>query len=187
MLIHGKNLFPLERAIHGIKIGYFMDAAGNVYSTRTGNTLKQLSGSYTNSGRYFSLTRVNGSRYSPSISRHATLLVADAKAHKDFVKETSVPAWPTEPTASVQPHKKVMIIPTARNHAANVHAGIASKGWLIGQVVGEAIIFGSKPTVHTTDDSVLNELRRLASKKPGTKFVKLKIESALTLGAEVWE
>ena len=41
--------------------------------------------------------------------------------------------------------------------------------------------------IHTTEKSVNAELERLAAAHPGTKYVRMKIDGALTVGAKIWE
>ncbi len=182
MLIEGLHLFPLDRADAHIAAGsYFMDAEQRVYSMRTGK-LVRITGSVSNSGTYFKLVSSN-SRYGRSVSkndlarmalRHPTFKAETSPNHQNILKDLAVKAIEKNVQAD-------------RHHAKSIDDGIKGRGWLIGQVVDQAIIFGSKPAIHTTQASVDGELTRLATKKPGTRFVKLKIEAALTLGAMLWE
>lgn len=87
----------------------------------------------------------------------------------------------------VQP---VCLAPTPageRHHAATAAEGIQKRGWVIALVSGDALVFSLKPAIHTTLESVNDEMKRLASLQPGKKFAKLRIEGALTVGTSIWE
>jgi hypothetical protein len=58
---------------------------------------------------------------------------------------------------------------------------------VIALVSGDALVFSLKPAIHTTLESVNDEMKRLATLQPGKKFAKLRIEGALTVGASTWE
>jgi hypothetical protein len=80
--------------------------------------------------------------------------------------------------------------PSDRKHAKNVAEGLSGKGWVIAQVAvhnGEQfLLFGSKPAIHLASDSVKAEMARLATAKPGVKFVSLRVDSTLVSGGLVW-
>jgi hypothetical protein len=76
--------------------------------------------------------------------------------------------------------------PQERDHARSLSGGIHARGYIIGTVQEDALTFGSNPVIHMTSNSVDLEIERLAALYPGTKFVKLRIEGALTVGT-VWE
>lgn len=104
MLIEGKNLFPLEKVTKSLP-GYYMDAAGVVYSTRKGK-LTQLKGlTVPSSGGvdylYYTLHKVNW---------NAKELYANAKAHPDFLAET---------------------LEIVYTNALNIIEGLKKKGWVI--------------------------------------------------------
>jgi hypothetical protein len=149
-----------------------MDGKGEVYSTKRGQ-LGQLLGSRTPSGIYLTL---NKRTYQKS------QLQRQAMAHRDFRLETAAPTVAAAVPAATAPVK--------RAHAATLAEGIAKRGWVIAKVAlvndgpkqVEALLFGSKPPVHLTAESVNDELKRLATLNPGVKYVKLKVEGGLVLG-----
>ncbi len=61
---------------------------------------------------------------------------------------------------------------------ANVPNRVKQKGWIIGNIhpTKRHIEFGENPVVHKTNGEVVKEMRRLATKFPGTVFIKFKIE-----------
>jgi len=169
MQFGSQHLFPLER-VETLMKGYYMDGKGEVYSTKRSGTPQRMHGSATTSGTYLTL---NGRSFSK------TQLQRQAMAHPYFKMETSVApyvaATPAAPAAVTQ-----------RSHASTLADGIRARGWVIAKVAvvqgEEALLFGSKPAVHTTQASVDAELTRLATLNPGTKYVKLKIDGGLLLG-----
>ena len=186
MIVGGMpGLFPLSKLNpHWNK--YFMNASGDVFSTKTSDTPRKLNGSHTTSGRYYALSPSSG--YG-SQTELATRLVNRARAHVDFHKETQL----------TQPHQSefnklrdgngqtALEAMKDRDHAPSLQAGIKGRGYVIARVEGEALVFGSKPVVHTTLKSVTSEIERLANKTPGLQLVYLKIEGAVRAAKLVWE
>lgn len=74
-----------------------------------------------------------------------------------------------------------------RHHAVNATEGIQKRGWVIALVSGDKLVFSLTPAIHTTLQSVNDEMKRLATLQPGKKFAKLRIEGALTVGTSIWE
>lgn len=176
MIYAGKGLFALEKAIPALK-GYYMDAENKVYSTRQKSTPQLLKGTKTANGFWYCL---DGRTFT------SVFLEINARRHTDFMNDT----------ASVS-HVGELIqkgylkgTPADRSHAKSLQDGIDKKGWVIAQVsVHEGIqhlVFGSQPAIHTTSASVTAELQRLATSKPGTKFVSLKVDRTLVSGGLVW-
>lgn len=174
MLKHGLYLFSLE-AINPAWRNYWMGFGGTVYSTKKSvvpTILKGQAASRFNS-RYYTL---NGRTYT------SEYLYGLAKKHPDFAKETSA-----------QPEVKVKGTSTevqARTHAKNLDQGIAGRGYVIAKVItvdGEDVLaFGSKPSIHLSEASYADELKRLALSAPGTKFVGVKILGSAVAGALVF-
>ena len=168
MEVGNQYLFPLTW-LESFFAGYYMDAKGDVYSTRRGFPAR-MTGSSTSSGVYLTL---NGR------SQSKTALQRRAMSHPSFKEETSGPV-----KAVVSPGG--LPVTVKRDHASSLAEGIAKRGWLVAKVAlvqgEEALLFGSKPKVHTSQASVDDELARLATLNPGTKYVKLKIEGGLVLG-----
>lgn len=90
------NLFPLIRAISDAD-GYFMDAAGEVFSIKRSNKPIRMVGTTTGGIRYITITSPMGN--SRAI-RHTTL-VAAAKAHPSFSQETAT-ATPADRSSLAQ-------------------------------------------------------------------------------------
>lgn len=173
-----ENLFPLEKARSGFR-GYYIDAKGGVYSTQQQSKPKQMLGSraYGSSQptRTFTLNR---NSYSGSY------LLTLARQHADFAKET------TPVTQAVM----AAVAATAvgkRSHASSVADGLKAKGVVIAQVAvhggQEFLLFGSKPAIHMTEQSYKDEMTRLATGKPGTKFVAVKVIATVVSGGVSWE
>lgn len=177
MLVHGQHLFPLHLLGSNIGTSYFMDRNGGVFSARTGN-LVQLRGSRTNSGTYFKFGQQWGSGW-----RHDTLKQR-AMAHKEWLKHTVPPSDEKVQVDTAVGFEKPL---ANRAHAPNVEVGIKAKGSLIARVHKGKLVFGSDPKIHTTDQSVRDEMLRLATSHPGTKFVELTIAKAVVAGGLSWE
>jgi len=167
------HLFPLEKYKPRFR-GYYMSADGKVYSTRGGNNLKELTGSKANTwaNRYFTL---DGGSWEQN---H---LVTSAKAHKDFVLETTVPTVVGVKTALV-PQK----LTTERNHAKTAEDALAAKGSIIASVIKGKFAFGSDPVIHTTRESLKSEMARLANQNPGVRYVAFTITSSVVAGGMSW-
>lgn len=76
--------------------------------------------------------------------------------------------------------------PVASNHATTLVQGIYLRGFIIGRVENGVILFGSKPPIHLTEDSVKAEVARLAAKSPGTQIIWVKIQGAATVNGINW-
>ena len=190
MIVGGMpGLFPLEKLNRNWS-KYYMNAGGQVFSVKTTTAPRLLNGSTSAQGRHYSLSPSNG--FSPDTIR-ADALVRRAKTHVDFKKETVLtvePKWPHDSPFNNLESEKVDAYRDQigeRNHAASVADGIKARGYLIGQVQGEAIVFGSKPKIHTTLKSVKSEIERLANKTPGLQLIYLKIEGSVRAASLVWE
>lgn len=172
MLIQNQNLFPLSKVRKTLARRY-MSAEGNVFSNTSGKLIELHSTSTAEGSEYI--------RFSAEVSYPKGLLMHACTAHVDFFKDT------TERVSTASKPARAKSMPNSRLHAETITAGIKARGWIIGQVADQSIIFGAVPVIHITDASVMSELERLAAKKPGTKFVKLRIEAALTVGEVHWE
>lgn len=182
MKIEGKNLFPLILSYPTLKDGYYIDREGAVYSTRGRNgKLSRLFGSSTLSGRYFSLQGKYG-----STSFRADDLAKTACHHKDFNQHTADEITMASLGVDVNKIKVKSKVQGPRNHAADVDAGIAARGSIIGRVHKGHLVFGSEPKIHTTEQSVKDEMQRLAVQYPGVKFVELKIAKSVVAGGVTW-
>jgi hypothetical protein len=178
-LINGQPMFPLRNVSQNISTGYYMDRNGGVWSTRgskDGAQAVQLKGSRSNSGTYFKFGQQWGSGW-----RHDTLKQM-AMTHKDWAKETA------EFGAKAAELKAVLAkTPTStRAYAETVLDGIAQRGSVIGRVHKGKLVFGSEPKIHLTAQSVRDEMLRLATTYPGTKFVRLVVDSAVVSGGLEW-
>lgn len=180
MNINGvNNIFPLN-LLNTNFTDYYMDANGRVYSTKRVTTPQVMLGSTTG----FGSRRRHVYSFSSPNTRQATQqfgddLFAKAKRHADWALHTS-----GHPIANAA--KMPNFITKDRDHAQTLEDGLRSKGYIIGQVQGEALVFGSKPKVHTTLTSVKEEVARLASKSPGTKIVYLKVEGMAVANGIAW-
>lgn len=171
MLKHGLNLFSLE-AINPALRNYWMGFGGTVYSTKKSvvpTILKGQAAARFNS-RYYTL---NGRTYT------SEYLCEVAKKHPDFIKETSA-----------HPEAKVKGTSSVRAHSRTTLEGITGRGYVIAKVItvdGEDVLaFGSKPSIHLTEASYADELKRLALSAPGVKFVGVKIVGSAVAGALVF-
>lgn len=177
MLVHGRNLFPLnniEPAAHG----YFMDADGAIYSTRAkANQLRRLFGTHTSSGRYFKM-----GHYTHRLDH----LVNRAKSHPNWSAETKATISLSNidykaPKPSVQNAEQ-------RMYACDIHTAIRNRAVIIAAVNENGkLVFGTDPKMHVGEESYRSEMQRLASLKPGTKFVALQIVTAVTATGVQWE
>jgi hypothetical protein len=131
-------------------------------------------GAKTSQGRVYTLDRRTYT---------STFLVVLAKKHKDFYVDTRI-ITVTENT------KMLKGSPSDRSHAKSLQEGLDYKGWVIAQVSVhdgvQHLLFGSQPAIHITPGSVTSELQRLATSKPGVKFVSLKVDRTLVSGGLVW-
>ena len=208
MIVGGMpGLFPLEK-LNSTWQDYYINAVGHVFSTKLGAAPRKLQGSTSASGQYYKLT--GGGVGSSHILRKELLawdILRRATQHKDFKNETST-------VIDTQPHEIVTLTlteydadvtgfimtdknfdsfnklkgtPHGRSHAKSLAEGIKERGYIIGQVQKEALVFGSQPQVHTTLQSVKSEIERLAGKTPGLQLVYLKIEGSVRAAAMVWE
>ena len=181
-----RGLFPLKN-INSAYDGYYMNLQGEVFSTKRFTTPQKMLGSTQGFGTMkrqiysFSSTQFRQPR-----TEHGTVLFANAKRHKDWAKETAVTTDTVAMPAFGDKPKSIFPGMTDRNHAQTLQDGLKAKGYIIGQVQGEALVFGSKPKVHTTLTSVKAEVARLASQSPGTQIVYLKIEGAAVANGLAW-
>lgn len=172
------NLFPLAR-VNSHYEGYFIAKDGSVYSTKrpsVGKMPYKMLGSGYGSMRYYTLNKISVDGYT---------LMARARAHKDFDKETS------PPTIAMMLASATHTVVAKRSHAKAVDEGIKGRGVVIAQVAvhdgQEHLLFGSKPAIHMTEASYRDEMTRLAASKPGTKFVALKVVASVVSGGVKWE
>lgn len=150
------NLFPLN-LVHGYLTGYWIDAKGNIWSTRQNAEPQPMK--VTSTGNIQLCLR----------SHNAHRLLRSAQTHG---------TWRTHTESAVA---KVVTKPTAAVTQAKVPTG-----WIIGSLAGTSFSFAEKPKVHVTETSVKEELERLAKSKPGVTFVSFKIEKSATAGGVVW-
>lgn len=168
MLVNGRHMFPLSLVSRNINGNYFLAVDGTFWK-RTKDRVMQLKGSKTTSGTYHRFGSVYGSGWKE------TDLVRLARAHKDWNKETNGGLVATTLT------KEIAVL-EGRNHAETVEGGIAGKGSVIARVHKGALVFGQKPAIHMTEQSLKDEMLRLAQKYPGVKFVALKVTTSVVAG-----
>lgn len=165
MLINGSNVFPLNK-IYSRLTGYYMSSNGQVYSNfKNPTTLKLLSGS----GDYYTLARQSFNKMS---------LRSTVMRHVDFQRETR------SPTPSV-PQERTS--PPNRCHATTIEEGVKGRGSIIGAVIESKITFGSDPKIHMTEQSLKDEMQRLALATPGVKYIALKITHGLIATGLNWD
>lgn len=199
MKIGNRNLFPLS-LIGKTYAGYHIDEAGIVFSTKRSSTPQMMFGFGHGDMKYYTMNgmSVRGNELIFTAKKHPRfkLETATLSTHERLALEKAVEAetpvfveapFPSFPAQLANGGKKV----TMRNHAPNVHAGISSKGVVIARVAKhdgvEHLLFGSKPAIHTTEASYRDEMTRLATEYPGTKFVACKITSSVISGGMKWE
>lgn len=172
MLINGMKVFSLHK-IDSSLASYYITATGDVISTKR-EVPYTLSGSSASGSsiRYYTL----GGR-----SWRSDVLLNCSKSHTDFAVDVGLVANQTKPE---QPRS------SDRSHASTLQEGLDGRGWVIASVDkidGEDhLVFGSKPKIHLTPTSVESELKRLATQKPGVKFVGLQIVKTLVAGGLIW-
>lgn len=172
------GLFPLVR-LNEMHKNYFIDQFGRVYSSKTQQTPKQLTGFNERTVHYVTLTGVDNVRRKLSTSR----LLGQARLHSAWIRELSDNIDVTVPKNA----STLVGSPTSDKIAISVQDGIKGRGYIIGQVQGEALVFGSKPRIHSTVESVEAEIERLANKSPGMQLVYLKIQRSVKAATLVWE
>lgn len=162
------NLFPLNKLGDRVLDGYFMDADGNVYSTRASKLPKMMRGSRVDSKVYYTCSYYNG-RFSTRYD--GAKLFERAKRNKSFVLHTS--GGPFSGTATQ---------PQAPNQ---FEIGLAAKGWMIASVIAKKVsIVGNE--IYLTPDLTHAALVKAAQEKPGVKFVSLKIDRTVVANGLVW-
>jgi len=186
MLIDGQYLFPL-RLLRLHFDGYYFDRNGGLFSTRgSAGRLKQLNGSRTPSGHYYTLS---GTTY-----RH-DVLFNEAKAHQQFRANTTgmteadlaMQKAVVQTVGAIKDMRLGDIPEGVRSYARNVEDGVARKGVILATVVGDKLVFGTNPKVHTTDNSWRDEAERIAKLRPGLKVVALKIVGSVVSKGVHWE
>lgn len=95
-------------------------------------------------------------------------------------------ATPAVPPQAGLPFQPALQEAVASNHATTLVQGIYLRGFIIGRVENGVILFGSKPPIHLTEDSVKAEVARLAAKSPGTQIIWVKIQGAATVNGINW-
>jgi hypothetical protein len=198
MLIEGKHLFPLELVQEEIKKsygmycglcdlrGYYVDSQGQIYSKRNTKVvgLYTMKGSTTKSGKYYTL---DGTQH------RADTIIRIARSHPQWDKETGLS--PAEILSLIRARSRNGVTPSVprfvetrdvREYAGSLDAGIRDRGWVIATAKDETLIFGTKPRIHTTEQSVKNELERLAKEFPGTRFISLRISHSVVAGGLHW-
>lgn len=95
-------------------------------------------------------------------------------------------ATPAVPPQAALPFQPATQAATPSNHATTLVQGIYQRGFIIGRVENGVILFGSKPPIHLTEDSVKAEVARLAAKSPGTQIIWVKIQGAATVNGINW-
>lgn len=198
MLIDNKNLFPLKLVDERLT-DYYMDADGEVYSTKRGK-LARLSGSVP--FRYGSSYNRNATKTYTLNSRSysAENLRMRAMAYPSFKEETHDPKkkivggyGPKVLSAAalgVDLDKVKAPIPplTNRAHAKSVEEGMHEKGWIIcSYLPNVGLVFSKQPAIHLTAESAKAEMERLAKEVPGTKFVLLRILNTIVSGGVLWQ
>ena len=213
MNISGYSLFPLSKIYPELR-DYYIDINGQVFSMKQKPGLRKLTGMRTPGRgigtRSYSLTtgvsyaggRVatyySGDMYTRAV-QHPDWKAEIAEPHKPQAATqsltkmpgvlTKMPALPPKKAAQVQPVPTAVVPEPAQAgsvHAGTVVQGIARKGYIIGRVEGEALLFGSKPPIHLTLDSVKAEVARLALKSPGTQIIYVKIEGSASTNGVTW-
>ena len=166
------GLFPLTK-IDNRLVHYYINSQGHVYSTKQYAKPRRMSGSYTSGVTYYTL----GIGRNRSTSKRGDDLLAMAKLHTDCAKEIAASPIVTK----IQDRSE-----SSADFRPLVATGIERKGYIIGQVQGEALVFGSKPKIHLTMDSVKTEVARLAAKSPGTQIIYLQIQGGAVAEGMRW-
>ena len=179
MQVGSSYLFPLSEIDTHLS-GYFVSAEGKMFSTKQSTQGRVMvgSGSYGSRHRYYTMY---------GCSYEGAMLFRRAQQHANWKSETSKP---TANVLTVSKHDAQSRV-TDRSHAQAVDQGIKGRGFVIGQVAmhegQEHLLFGSKPAIHMTEQSYKDEMTRLATSKPGMKFVALKIVASVVSGGVKWE
>ena len=178
MQVGPSYLFPLSKLNNQLDC-YFVSSRGEMFSTKQSPVGRSMIGTGLKNTRYYTM---NGTSYS------GANLYRRAQQHADWKVETSKPAS-TFLTRPDHPATQSKI--TDRSHSPDVEHGIKNHGFVICQVAmhedQEHLLFGSKPVIHLTEQSYKDEMIRLATSKPGMKFVALKIVASVVSGGIKWE
>lgn len=172
------NLFPLNLIEHRLG-GYFINAAGEIFSTQLNAEPRKMLGNRGSNGtRFYTLNRVSYS---------GAQLLQRAKADPNFARETTPEAVALANVLATRadPHA-FAAASLQRNHARSVAEGITNRGVVLASVKDGKLVFGSEPAIHTTEASYRAEMQRLAAQNPGTKIVALKIVASVEAAALVW-
>lgn len=152
------NLFPLQ-LVYTYLNGYWIDAKGNLWSTRQKAEPQALK------------VADSGSIQLCMRSHNARRLLRSAQAHG---------TWRTHTEPSVA---KVVTKPVSTITQTTAKVPV---GWIIGSLAGTSFSFAATPKVHVTESSVKEELERLAKARPGVTFVSFKVDRSATSGGVVW-
>jgi len=159
------GLFPLKN-LDSRLMGYFINNKGEVFSTKQFAKPKKMTGSYAAGVTYYTL----GVGRNQSVSRRGDELLINAKLHKDWSKETEMQSANAAPAVD----------------GLTAEEGLKAKGFVIAQIQNGSLVFGSKPKIHLTAESAMDEVKRLAAKSPGTKIVYLKIQGGAVVDGMQW-
>lgn len=173
-LQNAKNVFPLNLlGQHYDK--YFIDASGNVYSTKISVYGRKM---YGNGAGHVTMNNMSVSKAD---------ILRRAKQHAKWTEHTSPASLAVAKVAVDVPVKGKS---TARHHAKTVDEGLKGRGVVIARVGThdgvEHLIFGSKPAIHMTQASYEDEMQRLALQYPGVVFVAVKVVKTVKAAGIVW-
>lgn len=205
MNVQGKNLYPLSHYI-GSLTGYYMDAEGEVWSTKRGGLVKLMGstpmklrfGRYVEgSTRYFTLNGLsytheqlkNGCVYDPRFNEE-TNNPYERQPGGYGPKVLSAKTLGVDLAKVAEAQKVAAVSSEIRAHAKDMNSGVKDKGFIIATLDpkdGGRLIFGTKPVVHLTPESAKNEMERLANEVPGVKFVMMRIVNTIVSGGVTWE
>jgi hypothetical protein len=178
MLINGLYVFPLSK-MDVTMYGYFMDKDGNIFSTKSG-MLKRMSGSRVPGGHYFTL---NKRTYRQSF------LISMARNNDHFALETR------SPKAAAPDVVKSVVIQGGRStmeglpgRSKSAASAISARGWMLATVgPSDRLVFSTDAVFHLMETTANDEAVRIATLKPGTEVVIMRVIKSVVAGGVTWK
>jgi len=176
MLIANQNVFALVK-MDVTMSGYFMDKDGAIFSTKSG-LLKRMSGSRTPGGHYFTLNKR---------THRLDVLVSMARNHAHFAIETGLAKTPAPVAVDVAVYQGGLPV-ALQGRTRSAASAIRIKGWMLATVgPTDKLVFSTDAVFHLMEDTATEEAVRIATLKPGTEVVIMRVYKSVVAGGVTWK